>query len=97
MDFIFGFFWRIKKEELDILNIGQTTEYQNITEKTDIYYYAKVTDINKDASAFFYIHDLIYLNPDIGSRNIRNDELVFKGVYDTTLKIGNIYIQKSKL
>ena len=58
--FILEFFLRIKSEELDTLTIGQTTEfgYQNIKEKTDLYYYAKVTDKDKDVTAFFYLHDL---------------------------------------
>lgn len=78
--FILEFSLRIEKEELDSLKIGETTEfgYQDISQKTDIYYYAKVTDTDKDVTAFFYLHDLIYLNPEIEGRTIKSDEFIFK-------------------
>jgi hypothetical protein len=86
------FFLRIEAEELDSLKIGETTEfgYQDISQKTDIYYYAKVTETDKDVTAFFYLHDLIYLNPEIEGRTIKNDEFLFKAMVVPETRIFDI-------
>ena len=97
--FILEFFLRIKSEELDTLTIGQTTEfgYQNIKEKTDLYYYAKVTDKDKDVTAFFYLHDLIYTSSAIESRTIKGDEFVFKAMVLPESRIFDIKNDKEKI
>ena len=90
--FILEFFLRIEEEELDSLKIGETTEfgYQDISQKTDIYYYAKVTETDKDVTAFFYLHDLIYLNPEVEGRTIKNDEFLFKAMVVPETRIFDI-------
>ena len=97
--FILEFFLRIKEEELDSLKIGETTEfgYQDISGKTDIYYYAKVTDTDKDVSAFFYLHDLVYSKPELETRTIRNDEFLFKAMVVPEKRIFDIKNGKDKI
>jgi hypothetical protein len=84
---------------LDSLKIGETTEfgYQDISQKTDIYYYAKVTETDKDVTAFFYLHDLIYLNPEVEGRTIKNDEFLFKAMVVPEKRIFDIKNGKDKI
>ena len=97
--FILEFFLRIESEQLDPLKIGETTEfiYQDIKKDADLYFYAKVTDTDKDVTAFFYLHDLKYLDPEKEKRTIQIDEFIFKAQVIEETKIFEIKNGKGKV
>ena len=90
--FVLEFSLRSSLVELDSIKIGETKEmvYKDLPFNKDVYYYAKITDPDKDVAGFFYLHDLEYEEQSSESRLIYSGEILFKAMVVTEKRINDI-------
>ena len=77
--FYLDYYLRSLDKNLDEINLGKTAEIVYKQSDFPVYYYSRLNDLNNDINIFFNLHDLEFADNKLEQREIKSEELVFKG------------------